>query len=178
MVMPWTSLRRTSCTSGEPGELRSTGLIELSASSDVALLLSLIDKTPEFEATSGAQLIERLAQDDSLALIASEDGCPMAYKIGYRRWSDGSWYSWLGAVLPSHRGQGVAQQLLEEQERWVSSRGYSCIRVKTRNRFVGMRILLARNGYELVELRREGFARPDYRLLLEKSLERAPAAKD
>ncbi len=152
-------------------------VIRLEASVNNGLLLRVIGQTPEFTEIDAEQLAERLAQPDPLALIAFDGEEPVGYKIGYRRWTDGSWYSWLGAVLPEHRGRGIAQRLLTEQERWVAAQGYRSIRVKTRNRFIAMRILLARNGYELIELRRDGLARPDYRLLFEKCLEGSPAAR-
>lgn len=55
-----------------------------------------------------------------------------------------------GSVLPAARGERLASRLIEVQEARVRALGYDRIYVKTRNRFVGMRITLARCGYEIV----------------------------
>lgn len=89
-----------------------------------------------------------LARDGTL-FLASLDGQFAGLKAGYDRYRDGNYYSWLGGVVPGCRRSGVAQALLDAQEAWVREAGYCGIYVKTRNRFVGMRILLARNGYEI-----------------------------
>lgn len=153
-------------------------MINIVPSTDHNLLSRLIEQTPEFSGSGATELARRLGQQDALALVALAMDEPVGYKLGYQRWSDGSWYSWLGAVLPEHRGQGYAQRLLAEQESWVAARGYRSIRVKTRNRFVGMRILLARNGYELIELTRDGLDRADYRLLFEKQFRNGKTTRD
>ena len=85
-----------------------------------------------------------------LVLVAMQDNQPIGFKMGYDRFRDGSFYSWLGGVVPDHRGSGAARALLEAQERWVADQGYSGIYVKTRNQFIGMRIMLAKHGYEIV----------------------------
>ena len=105
---------------------------------------------PEFDAglTPLTDFSARLGGRDACIEVArSADGTAVGFKAGYDRYGDGSFYSWLGGVQPAHRGGGVAQILLESQERWALEKGYRSIYVRTRNRFVGMRILLARNGY-------------------------------
>ena len=91
-----------------------------------------------------------LSSDGQVLLaVAAEGGDIVGFKAGYDRFSDGSYYSWLGGVIPAYRGHGVAQSLLDAQEQWAVVRGYTRIFVKTRNKYVGMRILLARNGYQV-----------------------------
>jgi GNAT superfamily N-acetyltransferase len=94
-----------------------------------------------------AEFERRLGDRSALVLIAFDDVTPIGFKVGYDRYHDGSWYSWLGGVAADQRRHGVAAALLERQEQWVRDAGYSRIVVKTRNRFVGMRVLLARAGY-------------------------------
>ena len=89
----------------------------------------------------------RLGDRSALILIAWDDTTPVGFKIGYDRYHDGGWYSWLGGVDEQRRRDGIAAALMDRQERWVRAGGYSHIVVKTRNRFVGMRVLLARSGY-------------------------------
>ncbi|MEM9621563.1 MAG: GNAT family N-acetyltransferase [Pseudomonadota bacterium] len=91
---------------------------------------------------------DRLAQQ-GLVLVAAIDDQDVGFKAGYDRYGDGSFYSWLGGVFPAARRHGVAQALMDAQHRTAQQRGYTGIYVKTRNRYVGMRILLARNGYQV-----------------------------
>jgi len=107
---------------------------------------------PEFEA-GPQELTEferRLTDPSALLLVARSADRDVGFKIGYDRYGDGSFYSWLGAVRPDCRGARVAQRLLETQEGIVRTRGYRSIYVKTRNRFTGMRALLAKAGYRVV----------------------------
>ena len=83
-------------------------------------------------------------------LIAEREGQPVGFKVGYDRYGDGSFYSWLGAVVPAERGAGVARLLLEAQEQYAIESGYDRIYVKTRNRYVAMLKLLLSGGYGIV----------------------------
>jgi GNAT superfamily N-acetyltransferase len=106
-------------------------------------------RIPEFAgaAYEREEFERRLGDKSALILIARVDSIPVAFKVGYDRYHDGGWYSWLGGVDADHRREGIAAALMDRQEQWVRAAGYSHIVVKTRNRFVAMRILLARSGY-------------------------------
>ena len=121
---------------------------------DIGPLLAAV---PELEQRFDPDDAARRLQHQGLVLIADVGAEPAGFKVGYDRFADGSYYSWLGGVLPRYRGRNVAQALLERQEDWVRNHGYRGIYVKTRNRFVAMRLLLARNGYNLVGME----AQPD-----------------
>jgi len=136
---------------------------------------SVYEAIPEFAPTSRVTRNEfetRLADQSRLVLLARCADAPVAFKAGYDRFHDGSWYSWLGGVLPSHRGLSLAQRLIETQEEWVRSRGYRRLFVKTRNRFHAMRSLLARSGYLIVSVDAPdgGSELADLRLMLVKEL--------
>jgi GNAT superfamily N-acetyltransferase len=106
---------------------------------------------PEFVHEGAASEFERrLSRASALVLIARAGDRAVGFKAGYDRYLDGSWYSWLGGVTPQFRGRGVARALLAAQEAWVRERGFRRIYVKTRNRYVDMRVLLARSGYQVV----------------------------
>ena len=115
-------------------------------------LHELYDQIPEFagEWLSEGEPESRLSTPGALLLIATRAGVPVGFKAGYDRYSDGSFYSWLGGVVPEARKLGVAQALLNEQERRVTSAGYDRIYVKSRNRLVPMLTLLLSNGYAVV----------------------------
>lgn len=110
---------------------------------------------PEFapHTTIDAGMFERrLSNESALTLIAYDNDAPVGFKVGYDRYHDGGWYSWLGGVVPAFRGRGVANALLKRQEAWARNAGYKCIYVKTRNRFGAMRAMLASAGYRIVAL--------------------------
>ena len=114
-------------------------------------LPELVGLVPELQALSSEQAIAVASQSHFLLHVAKgENDEVLGFKAGYDRYRDGSWYSWLGGVVPKVRGRDVAQSLLQAQELWVVSQGFNRIVVKTRNKFVGMRILLARNQYQIV----------------------------
>ncbi|EPX7408002.1 GNAT family N-acetyltransferase [Cronobacter dublinensis] len=119
---------------------------------------------PEFAGGHDAQAIrQRIGGRVACALVAYDEAQPVGFKLGYET-APGEFYSWLGGVAPAYRRDGMAQRLLEAQEH-----GYARLRVKTRNQFRAMLMLLIRNGYQIIELEKKGEA-ADYRLLLEKSL--------
>ena len=119
-----------------------------------------------------AEFARRLDQPSALILIAESDGRSVAFKAGYDRYRDGSFYSWLGGVAPEARRAGLAAALLDRQEAWARARGYARIHVKTRNRFVAMRVLLATHGYRIVSVDAPSPDTPldDLRLSLVKTL--------
>ncbi|WP_416057256.1 GNAT family N-acetyltransferase [Stenotrophomonas maltophilia] len=89
----------------------------------------------------------RLAGRRHLVLVAEQGGELVGFKVGYaldRR----RFYSWVGGIHPAHRRQGIAQALLDTQQRWASAQGYGCIEVKTSQAFPQMVALLERNSYQ------------------------------
>lgn len=60
----------------------------------------------------------------ALSVFVSEaSGHWSGFKAGYAATRD-RYYSWLGGVDPSCRGQGVASRLMALQHEWVSAEGY------------------------------------------------------
>ncbi|WP_462156788.1 GNAT family N-acetyltransferase [Pseudoalteromonas sp. GB56] len=89
---------------------------------------------------------ERIGDNPYLALVAVYLGQPVAFKLGYAKSTD-TFYSWLGGVVPDHRGQGLAKQLLHKQEQWALENGFNCIEVKSMLRFDAMLTMLRSQGY-------------------------------
>ncbi|QHA87083.1 GNAT family N-acetyltransferase [Serratia rhizosphaerae] len=133
----------------------------------LAQIRQLYQHIPEFAAAHRLQDLQlRIGNAVHHALIAELDGQPVGFKLGYQT-DDDTFYSWLGGVLPAFRRRGVAGQLLEEQERWARTQGFSRLTVKTRNQFRGMLMLLVSRHYQIIALEKKGEV-ADYRLLLEK----------
>ncbi|MEM8894452.1 MAG: GNAT family N-acetyltransferase [Bacteroidota bacterium] len=124
---------------------------------------------PEFENPAGADIYHtRLDNVDHLISIA-ESNKPCAFKVGYDRDADGSFYSWMGGVLPEARRKGIAQRLADEMEIYCRSKGYSTLKMKTRNEHKAMIQCAIRNGFHITGFK----AYPDpmkSRILLEKPL--------
>lgn len=118
----------------------------------VAEVYALYEQTPEFAQQAQAQedVQQRLSGESAIVLVAERNNEAVGFKVGYDRYSDGSFYSWLGAVLPNARRKGVAGALLAEQERLVTAVGFDRVYVKTRNRYVAMLSLLLERGYVIV----------------------------
>jgi len=91
-------------------------------------------------------IIDRLDDKTSLALVAHHEDELVGFKLGYAE-SKTQFYSWLGGVSPHARRQGIARRLLHHQEDWARNQGFKSLRVKSRNRFRAMMILLLNEGY-------------------------------
>ncbi|WP_070970877.1 GNAT family N-acetyltransferase [Vibrio sonorensis] len=106
-----------------------------------------VDQIAEFiNKETVASLSKRVEGKKNLVLVAEDNGKILGFKIGYQL-DEKTFYSWFGGVVPKGRQHGIAQKLLDAQEKWISEQGYQAIRVKSRNQFPAMVRLLFRNGY-------------------------------
>lgn len=107
----------------------------------------LANQIPEFTGDFDYQeMVDKIAGRKCLSLIYVIDDTPVAFKLGYEI-NPSEFYSWLGGVVPGHRGYGIAKKLLLKQESWAREQGYSAIRVKSMNDFPEMLCMLISNGY-------------------------------
>lgn len=139
------------------------------ASAEDAYHLSLL--IPEFDPPKYGkeEYLNRTSGVPSLILIASHQGHPVGFKVGYQRDDDSSFYSWMGGVLLDYRRQKVALQLADKQEQWARERGYQKITFKTRNLNIGMLTLALKNGFKISRISpKENI--DDHRIWLEKLL--------
>ena len=115
----------------------------------IAECIEISEKIPEFSSGNydEAAYLQRLSNTQYLILVAEKDQQVVGFKIGYDRYQDGSFYSWLGGVLPEYRKDSIATQLANEQEKWALASGFDTIRLKTRNRFRAMLIFALKNGF-------------------------------
>ena len=127
--------------------------------------------TLHFQVFSGqprAELTQEISEASSLLTIAAfENNVMIGYKMGYRRKED-HFYSWLGCVLPSHRGRGIASQLMALQHDWCLANGYHTIRTMTYNQWRNMLILNLKHGFNIVGLLADNAGEP--KIILEKKL--------
>ena len=120
---------------------------------DIAALDAQI---PEFdEHYTEVQITERVGTRPHLALVAKIADQTVGYKLGYEE-AAGRFYSWLGGVLPAFRRHGIAQQLLDAQEKWCREHLYNTLSVKTENQYRKMVALLVRNRYDVFGVQMNG----------------------
>ena len=96
--------------------------------------MDLSSKIPEFNSPYEIEEYKKRCAGKYLALIAEIDNQSIGFKIGYDRFNDGSFYSWMGGVLPKFRRMGVAYSLANFQEKWAAENGFSSILLKTRKK--------------------------------------------
>ena len=84
-----------------------------------------------------------------LGLVAFIENKPVAYKVGYEQTAR-LYYSWIGGVVPEHRGAGLARQLMQKQHSIINDMGYKAVRTHTQNRFREMLLLNIRSGFNVV----------------------------
>jgi len=92
---------------------------------------------------------KRLNGTAHLILTAYDDHNPIAFKIGYQRHPDGSFYSWMGGVLLNYRRKGIANNLADHQETWAKKNGYNSIRMQTREKHKAMLALAINRGFQI-----------------------------
>ena len=103
---------------------------------------------PEFDSPYEINEYEKRCCDiHHLALIANINKMPVGFKIGYDRYKDGSFYSWMGGVIPNFRKNGVAHQLANYQESWAIDNSFSSIQMKTRKKHKSMIKFLLKRGF-------------------------------
>jgi ribosomal protein S18 acetylase RimI-like enzyme len=124
---------------------------------------------PEFtDSLPRAKFNDRIRQTDAVILVVYVDDQPVGFKIGYQR-TEGAFYSWLGAVLPSHRNLGLAKDLAFRMEAHARLLGYRKIWMKTRNRFTAMLHFAIRNGFLITAVEKAESADQN-KIILEKKL--------
>ena len=108
-------------------------------------------KIPEFNSPYKIEEYKKRCPGKYLALIAEIDNQSVGFKIGYDRLNDGSFYSWMGGVLPKFRRMGVAYSLANFQEKWAAKNGFSSIVLKTRQKHDGMIAFSLNRGFIITE---------------------------
>ena len=118
--------------------------------SNLKVVLRVLRVLPEFDQMLQDDFyLEKVGKKESLMLIATKGHEIVGCKAGYNRYGDGSFYSWLGGVLPDHRNEGIATILADYQENWAKAHGYTSIKFKTLNKHRNMLLFSIRNGFSI-----------------------------
>ncbi|MBN1327393.1 MAG: GNAT family N-acetyltransferase [Candidatus Cloacimonetes bacterium] len=151
-------------TSGEDIEIIITDKI------DPDLILSIFERIPEFNQNlTRKEVIYRLSDNSAQLYLACLKGKTVGFKVGYDRFKDGSYYYWLGGVLPEYRRRGIAGLLLESMESKAKEKNFEYLVVKSRNRFPEMIQFLLANGFTIRDVEPRDKIE-DYRLLFRKKI--------
>lgn len=97
-----------------------------------------------------AEKIERILTVPHLLLVARHGERPVGFKLGYADARPSHFHAWLGGVTPEYRRRGIASRLLQKQEAWAQTHGFTTIGFNTFHRFPEMQALGRKTGYELV----------------------------
>ena len=126
-------------------------------------------RIPEFDSPYDVIEYEKRYAEDHISLTALAGEKPAGFKIGYDRFKDGSFYSWMGGVLPQYRKQGVASSLANNQEEWARKKGFSSIRLKIWKRHQAMLKFCIQRGFTVIKKIPKNFD-SESRIWLEKQL--------
>lgn len=144
-------------------------MIRIELETNCSATLNLLNSIPEFDGTfTEAYLKERLI-NDGIILLAFDNNTAIGCKIAYNRFGDKSLYSWLGAVLPNYRKQGIATLLNHEMEKRATINNYTSILFKTRNKHKSMLQFALKNGYDIINFEEKTDV-SENRIILKKEL--------
>ena len=133
--------------------------------------MDLSFKIPEFNSPFKIKEYKKRCAGKHLALIAEIDNQPVGFKIGYDRFKNGSFYSWMGGVLPKFRRMGVAYSLANFQEKLAAENEFISIILKTRKKHDEMIAFSLNRGFIIIEETQITPAE-ETRIWMEKSLNR------
>ena len=113
--------------------------------------VDLSTQIPEFDDPYPVEVYSDRMKTGRLILTAYVNNEIAGFKVGYDRFDDSSFYSWMGGVLPKFRKQGVAEKLADYQEKWASENGYNSIKLKTRKKYEDMIVFSSKRGFVITK---------------------------
>ncbi|MCH7762423.1 MAG: GNAT family N-acetyltransferase [Candidatus Marinimicrobia bacterium] len=112
--------------------------------------IAVSQQISEFKHPYGMDEYQIRLKKNHLILTASIHNKLIGFKIGYDRFEDGSFYSWMGGVLPEYRKKGIAKMLANYQEKWAKENKYTTIRLKTRKKYKAMVAFSLKRGFKIL----------------------------
>ena len=100
--------------------------------------------------------LDLIRTNQPLFLVAYDMQRPIGFKLGYVIPDTLTFFSWLGGVHPDYRRQGIARELLLQQEMAAREMGLNKIYFTTFAKFPAMIELGIKYGYELVQSELDG----------------------
>lgn len=112
---------------------------------------------------------ERYKGKEKLIIIGCIGNKPVGYLVGYDRYGDGSFYCWMAGVNPTYRKMGALKALMNYMIKWSKKKGYSKIKIKTRNNRREMLAYLVKYGFCFIGVEQKPDIK-DNRIILEKGI--------
>lgn len=127
--------------------------ISLENSSDPQTIENVI-KLDHLIFNSGKRTEDKIRKEFSLArnlvtLFAYDGDKIIGFKVGYEE-TPGTFYSWIGGVLPTYRGVGVASTLMQTQHKHLKELGHTHVTTKSGNEFKAMMSLNLKFGFDII----------------------------
>lgn len=95
---------------------------------------------------------KRYVGKDNLIIVAYYKNIPIGYIIGYDRDNDGSFYCWMAGVDNNYRRLGALTALMNYQMNWAKNKGYTKLKIRTRNNRREMLSFLVKNDFNFVSV--------------------------
>jgi GNAT superfamily N-acetyltransferase len=93
-----------------------------------------------------------LGRHNVLQMVARIDDRPVGFSLGFEL-KPRVFFSWFYGVLPDHRRQGIASQLMEAVHDWARLNDYDSIRFECHNQHRAMLHLAIALEYDIVGIR-------------------------
>jgi len=138
-------------------------------SGDLEGAVGVSKEIPEFDSPYNIDEYENRLDESASILTAELNDQLIGFKVGYDRFKDGSFYSWMGGILPNNRQNGVASALADYQESWAIKNGYKSIKLKTRNKYEAMISFAIDRGFDIIDSETNEDI-PEMRIWMEKIL--------
>lgn len=138
-------------------------------SGDLEGAVGVSKEIAEFDSPYNIDEYENRLDESASILTAEFNDQPIGFKVGYDRFKDGSFYSWMGGILPNNRQNGVASALADYQESWAIKNGYKSIKLKTRNKYEAMISFAIDRGFDIIDSETNEDI-PEMRIWMEKIL--------
>jgi len=125
-------------------------IVEFSKSVDVSIVKEIqLVFFEAFGVETGPDFLARINEKRGLLVIlAYIDSELVGFKIGYEK-HRGTFFSWLGAVLPKYQRQGIAKKLLRHQHQLCINGGYLEVQTEAQGDNVNMLILNLNEGFSI-----------------------------
>lgn len=143
-------------------------IIDLIAPDDLADVVTMYNQI--FRPPRGKDDFERryLGRHNVVQMVARLNHRPVGFLLGFEL-KPRLFYLWFVGVLPGHRRQGVASQLLEALYSWCRLNDYEAVRLECFNQQRDMLLLALGDEYDIIGLRYDS-DHSDNLLLLQKTL--------
>lgn len=119
-------------------------------------LINLLEQMIFGQARLDAKRLHEIEGRQPHLLVAYDGQKEVGFKLGYCIQDQQKFFSWLGGVDSEYRRRGIAQDLLNAQERYVRSLSLKAIYFTTFDRFPEMITFGKKNHYALVKTAQDG----------------------